>query len=146
MLSLLTTLGRMRKKHYTRQRVQQQHKAKRRFPFDENTMICELFKPEYFKRLDELTNQLRPYLSNDVKTLRREKGLFLSAEGMKNVKRIWLYALIAMTIAPGEQRESPLKVPRSIFFRYLSSSEHSNIRLSESALKASVNKVFRKDN
>lgn len=136
----------MRKKHYTRQRVQQLRKAKRRFPFDENTMICELFKPEYFKRLDELTNQLRPYLSNDVKTLRREKGLFLSAEGMKNVKRTWLYALIAMTIAPGEQRESPLKVPRSIFFRYLSSSEHSNIRLSESALKASVNKVLRKDN
>ena len=136
----------MRKKHYTRQRVQQQRKAKRRFPFDENTMICELFKPEYFKRLDELTNQLRPYLSNDVKTLRREKGLFLSAEGMKNVKRTWLYALIAMTIAPGEQRESPLKVPRSIFFRYLSSSEHSNIGLSESALKASVNKVLRKDN
>lgn len=136
----------MRKKHYTRQRVQQLRKAKRRFPFDENTMICELFKPEYFKRLDELTNQLRPYLSNDVKTLRREKGLFLSAEGMKNVKRTWLYALIAMTIAPGEQRESPLKVPRSIFFRYLSSSEHSNIGLSESALKASVNKVLRKDN
>lgn len=136
----------MRKKHYTRQRVQQLRKAKRRFPFDENTMICELFKPEYFKRLDELTNQLRPYLSNEVKTLRREKGLFLSAEGMKNVKRTWLYALIAMTIAPGEQRESPLKVPRSIFFRYLSSSEHSNIRLSESALKASVNKVLRKDN
>lgn len=136
----------MRKKHYTRQRVQQLRKAKRRFPFDENTMICELFKPEYFKRLDELTNQLRPYLSNDVKTLRREKGLFLSAEEMKNVKRTWLYALIAMTIAPGEQRESPLKVPRSIFFRYLSSSDHSNIRLSESALKASVNKVLRKDN
>ena len=136
----------MRKKHYTRQRVQQLRKAKRRFPFDENTMMCELFKPEYFKRLDELTNQLRPYLSNDVKTLRREKGLFLSAEGMKNVKRTWLYALIAMTIAPGEQRESPLKVPRSIFFRYLSSSEHSNIGLSESALKASVNKVLRKDN
>lgn len=136
----------MRKKHYTRQRVQQLRKAKRRFPFDENTMICELFKPEYFKRLDELTNQLRPYLSNDMKTLRREKGLFLSAEGMKNVKRTWLYALIAMTIAPGEQRESPLKVPRSIFFRYLSSSEHSNIGLSESALKASVNKVLRKDN
>ena len=126
--------------------MQQLRKAKRRFPFDENTMICELFKPEYFKRLDELTNQLRPYLSNEVKTLRREKGLFLSAEGMKNVKRTWLYALIAMTIAPGEQRESPLKVPRSIFFRYLSSSEHSNIRLSEPALKASVNKVFRKDN
>lgn len=146
MLSLLTTLGRMRKKHYTRQRVQQLRKAKRRFPFDENTMICELFKLEYFKRLDELTNQLRPYLSNDVKTLRREKGLFLSAEGMKNVKRTWLYALIAMTIAPGEQRESPLKVSRSIFFRYLSSSEHSNIGLSESALKASVNKVLRKDN
>lgn len=136
----------MRKKHYTRQRVQQLRKAKRRFPFDENTMICELFKLEYFKRLDELTNQLRPYLSNDVKTLRREKGLFLSAEGMKNVKRTWLYALIAMTIAPGEQRESPLKVSRSIFFRYLSSSEHSNIGLSESALKASVNKVLRKDN
>ena len=146
MLSLLTTLGRMRKRHDTRQRVQQLRKAKRRFPFDENTMICELFKLEYFKRLDELTNQLRPYLSNDVKTLRREKGLFLSAEGMKNVKRTWLYALIAMTIAPGEQRESPLKVSRSIFFRYLSSSEHSNIGLSESALKASVNKVLRKDN
>ena len=136
----------MRQKHYTRQRVQQLRKAKRRFPFDENTMICELFKPEYFNRLDELTNQLRPYLSNEVKTLRREKGLFLSAEGMKNVKRTWLYALIAMTIAPGEQRESPLKVPRSIFFRYLSTSDHSNIRLSEPALKASVNKVFRKDN
>ena len=136
----------MRKKHYTRQRVQQLRKAKRRFPFDENTMMCELFRPEYFKRLDELTSQLRPYLSNDVKTLRREKGLFLSAEGMKNVKRTWLYALIAMTIAPGEQRESPLKVSRSIFFRYLSSSEHSNIHLSESALKASVNKVLRKDN
>ena len=136
----------MRKKHYTRQRVQQLRKAKRRFPFDENTMICELFKPEYFKRLDELTNQLRPYLSNEVKTLRREKGLFLSTEGIKNVKRTWLYALIAMTIALGEQRESPLKVPRSIFFRYLSTSEHSNIRLSEPALKASVSKVLRKDN
>lgn len=136
----------MRKKHYTRQRVQQQRKAKRRYPFDENTMMCELFKPEYFKRLDELTNQLRPYLSNDMKTLRREKGLFLSAEGKKKIKRTWLYALIAMTIAPGEQRESPLKVAKSIFFRYLSSSDHSNIRLSESALKASVNKVLRKDN
>ena len=136
----------MRKKHYTRQRVQQQRKAKRRFPFDENTMICELFKPEYFKRLDELTNQLHPYLSNDVKTLRREKGLFLSEEGKKKIKRTWFYALIAMTIAPGEQRESPLKVPRSIFFRYLSSSEHSNIRLSESALKASVDKALGKDN
>ena len=136
----------MRKKHYTRQRVQQLRKAKRRFPFDENTMICELFKPEYFKRLDELTNQLRPYLSNDVKTLRREKGLFLSEEGKKKIKRTWFYALIALTIASGEQGESPLKVAKSIFFRYLSSSEHSNIGLSESALKASVNKVLRKDN
>ena len=108
--------------------------------------MCELFKPEYFKRLDELTNQLRPYLSNDVKTLRREKGLFLSEEGKKKIKRTWLYALIALTIAPGEQRESPLKVPRSIFFRYLSTSEHSNITLSEPALKASVNKALGKDN
>ena len=136
----------MRKKHYTRQRVQQLRKAKRRFPFDENTMICELFKLEYFKRLDELTNQLRPYLSNDVKTLRREKGLFLSEEGKKKIKRTWFYALIALTIASGEQGESPLRVAKSIFFRYLSSSEHSNIGLSESALKASVNKVLRKDN
>lgn len=136
----------MRKKHYTRQRVQQQRKAKRRYPFDENTMICELFRPQYFKRLDELTSQLRPYLSNDVKTLRREKGLFLSAEGKKKIKRTWLYALIAMTIAPGEQGESPLKVAKSIFFRYLSSSDHSNIRLSEPALKASVNKAFNGNN
>ena len=136
----------MRKKHYTRQRVQQLRKAKRRYPFDENTMMCELFRPEYFKRLDELTSQLRPYLSNEVKTLRRERGLFLSAEGMKNVKRTWLYALIAMTIAPGELGESPLKVAKSIFFRYLSTSDHSNIRLSEPALKASVNKVLRKCN
>ncbi len=132
----------MRKKHYTRQRVQQQRKAKRRYPFDENTMMCELFKPEYFKRLDELTNQLRPYLSNDVKTLRREKGLFLSEEGKKKIKRTWLYALIAMTIASGEQGESPLRVAKSIFFRYLVSNDHSNIRLSESTLKASVNKAF----
>ena len=108
--------------------------------------MCELFRPEYFKRLDELTSQLRPYLSNEVKTLRRERGLFLSAEGMKNVKRTWLYVLIAMTIAPGELGESPLKVAKSIFFRYLSTSDHSNIRLSEPALKASVNKVLRKDN
>lgn len=136
----------MRKKHYTRQRVQQQRKAKRRYPFDENTMMCELFKPEYFKRLDELTDQLRPYLSNDVKTLRREKGLFLSEEGKKKIKRTWFYALIALTITSGEQGESPLKVTKSIFFRYLSSSEHSNITLSEPALKASVNKVLRKDN
>ena len=83
--------------------MQQQRKAKRRYPFDENTMLCELFRPQYFKRLDMLTNQLRPYLSNEVKTLRREKGLFLSTEGIKNVKRTWLYALIALTIAPGEQ-------------------------------------------
>ena len=109
-------------------------------------MICELFKPDYFKRLDELTNQLHPYLSNDVKTLRREKGLFLSEEGKKKIKRTWFYALIALTIASGEQGESPLRVAKSIFFRYLSSSDHSNIRLSESALKASVNKVLRKDN
>lgn len=132
----------MRKKHYTRQRVQQQRKAKRRYPFDENTMMCELFKPEYFKRLDELTNQLHPYLSNDVKTLRREKGLFLSEEGKKKIKRTWLYALIALTIAPGEQGESPLRVAKNIFFRYLISNNHSNISLSESTLKASVNKAF----
>lgn len=132
----------MRKKHYTRQRVQQQRKAKRRFPFNENTMMCELFKPEYFKRLDELTDQLRPYLSNDMKTLRREKGLFLSAEGKKKIKRTWFYALIAMTIASGEQGESPLRVAKSIFFRYLVSNDHSNISLSESTLKASVNKAF----
>ena len=132
----------MRKKHYTRQRVQQQRKAKRRYPFDENTMMCELFKPEYFKRLDELTNQLRPYLSNDMKTLRREKGLFLSEEGKKKIKRTWLYALIALTIAPGEQGESPLRVAKNIFFRYLISNNHSNISLSESTLKASVNKAF----
>ena len=136
----------MREKHYTRQRVQQQRKAKRRYPFDENTMMCELFRPQYFKRLDELTDQLRPYLSNDVKTLRREKGLFLSEEGKKKIKRTWFYALIAMTIAPGEQQESPLKVAKSIFFRYLSSSEHSNITLSEPALKASVNKTLGKEN
>lgn len=136
----------MREKHYTRQRVQQQRKAKRRYPFDENTMMCELFRPQYFKRLDELTDQLRPYLSNDVKTLRREKGLFLSVEGKKKIKRTWFYALIAMTIAPGEQQESPLKVAKSIFFRYLSSSEHSNITLSEPALKASVNKTLGKEN
>lgn len=107
-------------------------------------MICELFRPQYFKRLDELTNQLRPYLSNDVKTLRREKGLFLSAEGKKKIKRTWFYALIAMTIASGEQGESPLKVAKSIFFRYLVSNDHSNISLSESTLKASVNKAFDK--
>ena len=105
-------------------------------------MMCELFKPEYFKRLDELTNQLHPYLSNDVKTLRREKGLFLSEEGKKKIKRTWLYALIAMTIAPGEQGESPLRVAKSIFFRYLVNNDHSNISLSESTLKASVNKAF----
>lgn len=132
----------MRKKHYTRQRVQQQRKAKRRYPFDENTMMCELFKPEYFKRLDELTDQLHPYLSNDMKTLRREKGLFLSEEGKKKIKRTWLYALIALTIASGEQGESPLRVAKSIFFRYLVSNDHSNISLSESTLKASVNKAF----
>lgn len=135
----------MRKKHYTRQRVQQQRKAKRRYPFDENTMMCELFRPQYFKRLDELTDQLRPYLSNDVKTLRREKGLFLSVEGKKKIKRTWFYALIAMTIAPGEQQESPLKVAKSIFFRYPVSNDHSNISLSESTLKASVSKAFNKE-
>ena len=126
--------------------MQQQRKARRRYPFDENTMMCELFRPEYFPRLDELATQLRPYLICQQKTLRRERGLFLSAEGMKKIKRTWLYSLIALTIAPGKQGESPLKVAKSIFFRYLASSDHSNIRLSEPALKASVNKALGKEN
>lgn len=109
-------------------------------------MICQLYRPECFCRINRLEGQLHDYLDNNQTNLRKSKGIFLSKLGKETIKRSWLYAKIKQAIADDKDGKSPLKISRNAFFRFLASSHHSNIGLSEASLKAAVNKAIRETN
>lgn len=136
----------MQKKHHTRQSVQHQRQQRRRYPFDEHTMLCQLFKTDCFKAIDRLEHQLRPYLTDNDVRLRHATGIFLSPKGIATIKRSWLYTVIGEAIMPDANGVSPLNEPRNVFFRYLADPAHGNLGISEQTLKASVNKAVSKDN
>lgn len=132
----------MHKKHYTRQRVQRQHRQKRRYAFTDATRIAELFTPAGTARLKSLFADLSQYLRKECSNPILARGLFFTNHTFDIISKKWVYTKIAEALRPMEDGSSPVGVSRNMFFRYLSQPPHSNIGVSEPTLKASVNKAF----
>lgn len=131
----------MRKKHYSRQRQQQARRQRRRYAFDETTRLASLFAPRGRKRANKLIRQLSPYLIEQCRNPQTATGLFFEPSALRAGIKTWIYCEIAMAIAPFDDGESPLAVSRNQFFRYLSSPDHSNLRVAEIGIRNAVNHV-----
>lgn len=128
-------------KRHSRQCLQQQRTHRRRYPFSADTCLYKHFAKKGRERFRELYKQLLPYLEDDNGIPVLCRGIFLNDEG-KALKRQVIYMYLANAIKPFEDGSSPLKVPKSVFFRYLADPAHSNLNVSERSLQAAVNKLI----
>jgi hypothetical protein len=119
-------------------KVRAARQQKRRYPFTEKTRLFDLVKASYHPELAQWLDDIRPYLTDSEQP------------NWKKVTRLdFKYprskVLIAQCIARllKEIGNDGLKCKKSVFFRYLTSSEHSNINIPEDYLKTLVNNHLR---
>jgi len=117
-----------------RNKRRERERRKRRFPFDNNTRLVDLVKVEAYERLNEMFNELRPYLI-DPMAARRTPYIALNQEAMKG-HRAEVYRILARFLFDG--KDTPLKVSISAFARFLSDQNHSNFLVSTKTLKNSI--------
>lgn len=115
-------------------KVRAARQQKRRYPFTKKTRLFDLVKASNHSTLARWLNDIRPYLAGgelpDWKKVTR-----LDFNCTRNM------AIVARCIASFllEIGNDGLKCKKSVFFRYLTSSEHSNIAIPEDHLKTLVN-------
>ena len=131
----------MQKKHWTRQRVQNQRQQKRRHPFDDSTTLGDLVRPDRWGRIDELIRSLGDYLKESDTPPRQRTGLFFKPSALKDYGRTTLYVFLSHFLQPDNGGQSILRVSKTVFFRYLADSAHCNLGVSIQTIKAAVNKA-----
>ncbi len=109
---------------------------KRRYPFTNRTRLFDLIKAKYHPALATWLMLIRPFLAGgkvpDWKTASRLDFI------CRQERLVWCVAALLKEIGI-----EGLKCKKSVFFRYLTSKEHSNITLSEDRLKTLVNSQIR---
>ena len=117
-------------------KVRAARQQKRRYPFTPNTRLFDLVSAQYHMTLATWLKSIAPYLKDGV------------APDWKTAKRLdfrcrkertaWCIALLLDKIG-----KEGLKYKKSVFLRYLTTSEHSNIEISEQYLTTLVNNMLR---
>ena len=125
----------------TRQSLSKAHAArqqKRRYPFTPKTRLFDLVSASSHTTLAAWLAFIAAYLQDgkevpDWKTCRR-----LDYRKIRDDRLAWCIATLLVTIG-----KDGLKCKKSVFFRYLTTSEHSNIIKTEEQLKTLVNSYIR---
>lgn len=106
------------------------------YPFTPKTRLYDLIKAEYHTTLAEWLELIGPYLKGGCvpnwKTCRCLDFV------CRSEKIVWCIAILLVKLDG-----NGLKYKRSVFFRYLSTHEHSNIPYNEGQLKTLVNSYIR---
>ena len=112
-------------------------REQRRYPFTKLTRFYDLVSGDYHTILADWFETIKPYLNckevPDWKTCRR-----LDFRKNRDDRLAWCIATLLVTIG-----KDGLKCKKSVFFRYLTTSEHSNIIKTEEQLKTLVNSYIR---
>lgn len=123
-----------------REVLQEKRRAKRRYPFDSETRLCDLVKTNCYEDIRDLVEHLRPYLQGVVGTYSVSR-LYFDLEKISGIHK-FVYGVLAeflvKVIAKGG-----LKKPLSVFFRYLASPDHCNLGVSEQSLKALITRAMK---
>lgn len=112
-------------------KVRAARQQKRRYPFTEKTRLFDLVKASYHPTMAQWLNVIRPYL-DDGELPDWKKATRLDFNCRKE-RIAWCIALLLIVIG-----DDGLKCKKSIFFRYMTSKEHSNIQINEGHLKTLV--------
>ena len=105
------------------------------YPFTENTPLYMLVKKEYRTTLAAWLKFIAPCLSDGEPEMKTCKHLNFTC---RNEKMIWCIAILLVKLN-GEG----LNCKKSVFFRYLTTNEHTNISFNEGQLKTLVNSYIR---
>lgn len=132
----------MAKKRADRKVLQEKRRAKRRFPFNSETRLSDLVKPECYDDIPDLVDSLRPYLQGEVRS-RSVSRLYFDLDKIDGIHK-YIYKKLAEFLVKVVAKGG-LKTPLSVFFRYLASPEHCNLGISEQSLKALITRAMQED-
>ena len=123
-------------------RTSQQQRDKKRYPFTESTKIIELVRKKHYGDVVKLTERLKPFLMDGGKGAFLLTGLFFDLEKV-NGQRQFIIDELALFLKKVKDSKG-LKCRQSVFIRYLSSSDHCNLEISEKSLKAQILEAIRR--
>ena len=119
----------------------QQQRDRRRHPFAESTKLIELVDKKHYGDVVNLIEQLKPYLIDEGRGPFFLTGLFFDLEKVRGQRQ---FIIVELAKFLKKLRETKgLKCSQNVFFRYLSSPEHSNLAFSENSLKAHILEAIR---
>lgn len=131
----------MKNKSVARVEQQRRRRERRRYPFSERTKLIELVEKRHYGDVMNLVNRLRPYLQEgegDAFTLTR---LYFDLDRLVG-QRQFVYSGLAEFLRK-VRADDGLRCSQAVFFRYLSSAEHSNLGISEKSLKETVYQMIK---
>jgi len=109
-------------------------------PFEEKTLLRDLIDKESYEDLTNMLETLRPFLMDDEVELYNCNRLYFD---LKKIERIHKIVISTIAVFLNEvKKKQTLRHPDSVLFRYLSSTEHCNLGISEKSLKALVYKAI----
>lgn len=130
----------MNKRRVDRKVLKEKRRNRRMCPFKEKTLLRDFIDKESYKDLTKLLETLRPFLMDDEVELYNCNRLYFD---LKKIERRHKIVISAIAVFLNEvNKKRTLRYPTSVFFRYLSSTEHCNLGISEKSLKALVYKAI----
>lgn len=133
-----------KKRRSAREEQQRAQRERRRFPFKSTTKLIELVDKKHYGDIVKLTERLRPFL------LVGEGGAFILTRLYFDLDKLayqrqFVYDELAIFLKKVKD-EDGLLVSQSVFFRYLSHSDHCNLGICENSLKALITEAIRRNN
>lgn len=130
----------MRKRRVDRKVLKEKRRNRRMCPFEEKTLLRDLIDKESYEDLNNMLETLRPFLMDDEVELYNCNRLYFD---LKKIERIHKIVISTIAVFLNEvKKKQTLRHPDSVLFRYLSSTEHCNLGISEKSLKALVYKAI----
>jgi len=130
----------MRKRRVDRKVLKEKRRNRRMCPFEEKTLLRDLIDKESYEDLTNMLETLRPFLMDDEVELYNCNRLYFD---LKKIERIHKIVISTIAVFLNEvKKKQTLRHPDSVLFRYLSSTEHCNLGISEKSLKALVYKAI----
>ena len=116
-------------------KVRAARQQKRRYPFTPKTRLFDMVSAQYHMTLAAWLAFIAPYLKcGMVPNWKTAKRLDFKC---RKERTAWCIALLLAKIG-----KEGLNCKKSVFFRYLTTSEHSNIEMSEQHLTTLVNNML----
>ena len=130
----------MKKRRVDRKVLKEKRRNRRMCPFEEKTLLRDFIDKESYKDLTKMLETLRPLLMDDEVELYNCNRLYFDLKKIEGRHKI---AINAIAVFLNEvKKKHTLRYPDSVLFRYLSSTEHCNLGISEKSLKALIYKAI----